>query len=439
MTRNAMKKLKMPGLLLCCLLLMQAATYARISKPKRAYVEFIVTADHADRIYLPGEQPRIKVQAYAGGIPLDGIWLHYSAGNEMMPAEHTDSVEFDDGTAEFPAGTMDVPGFRTCKLRFQVKGKEYADMIKVGFSPERIRPVTEMPDDFGKFWKRMLAESSSTPANPTVTRLPHRDTEHAEVSLVKLDCGPEGRCVYGYLSKPKMKGKYPVIFSPPGAGSKRIEPMTDMAERGFVTLNIEIHGLSPEWTDSVYEERRKQTDNYMYSGLRSPETFYYKDVFVGCVRSVDFLCSLPEYDGKNVAVTGGSQGGALTIVTAALNPKVTCIAAFYPAMSDMSGFLHGRAGGWPKFFQKKRPMETDTETAVRTLAYYDVANFAQMLEIPGFYSYGYNDETCSPTSVAAALNAVKAPKTIAVTPTSGHWRFVETHLESIAWIKGMLK
>ena len=84
-------------------------------------------------------------------------------------------------------------------------------------------------------------------------------------------------------------------------------------------------------------------------------------------------------------------------------------------------------------------METDTETAVRTLAYYDVANFARMLEIPGFYSYGYNDETCSPTSVAAALNAVKAPKTIAVTPTSGHWRFVETHLESIAWIKGMLK
>ena len=35
-----------------------------------------------------------------------------------------------------------------------------------------------------------------------------------------------------------------------------------------------------------------------------------KHVYVGLVRCIDFLTSLPEWDGKNVAVQGGSQGGA---------------------------------------------------------------------------------------------------------------------------------
>lgn len=59
---------------------------------------------------------------------------------------------------------------------------------------------------------------------------------------------------------------------------------------------------------------------------------------------MDFLCSLPDWDGKNVIVTGGSQGGALTLVTAALNEKVTMCAPFYPALCDLQGFRHDRAG-----------------------------------------------------------------------------------------------
>ena len=51
-------------------------------------------------------------------------------------------------------------------------------------------------------------------------------------------------------------------------------------------------------------------------------------------------------------------------------------------------------------------MPVSIDIACRTLAYYDVANFAQKIKVPGFYSYGYNDNTCPPTTVTAALNVI---------------------------------
>ena len=171
-------------------------------------------------------------------------------------------------------------------------------------------------------------------------------------------------------------------------------------------------------------------DKYERNGIADKESFYYRSVYAGCSRCIDFLCSLPEWDGKNVGVTGGSQGGALTIVTAALNPKVTFCAPFYPALCDLTGFCHGRAGGWPKYFQKGK----EADGAEKTLQYYDVVNFARKLKCPVFFSFGYNDDTCSPTSTYSTFNEIKAPKKLAVTPTSGHWRFPETNDEAMEWM-----
>ena len=83
--------------------------------------------------------------------------------------------------------------------------------------------------------------------------------------------------------------------------------------------------------------------------------------YTGCVRCVDYLCSLPEWDGKNVVCKDSSQGGALSIVTAALHEKVSLVCAAYPALCDLTGFAHGRAGGWPKYFFKESSERKTTD------------------------------------------------------------------------------
>lgn len=407
---------------------------AQFSKPKREYVEYIVTTNHADRNYATGEQATIGIEAYKGGVPLDGVKVYYTTGDEMM-AGKKDSTVFAGGRAVIPAGTRSEPGFRSCSLNFTVYGKTYKDMVKVGYSPETIRPLTPMPADFGKFWEKTLSTARKEKLNPEITPLPKYSTDKVDVFLVKLNVGPDGRNMYGYMTKPKDGGKHPVLFCPPGAGSKKIEPTTFYSEQGFIYMNINIHsGCNPELDEAAYEAARKIADDYNRNGIESKETFYYRGVYAGCSRCVDFLCSLPEWDGINAGVTGGSQGGALSIVTAALNPKVTFCAPFYPALCDVLGFRHGRAGGWPKYWRGRE----EAAGAEKTLEYYDVVNFARTVKCPVFFSFGYNDDTCSPTSTFAAYNEIKAEKTLRTTPTSGHWRFPETNDESIVWMKEIM-
>ncbi len=71
---------------------------------------------------------------------------------------------------------------------------------------------------------------------------------------------------------------------------------------------------------------------------------------------------LPEFNGTDVAVTGGSQGGALTIVTAGLDNRIKYMAALYPALCDHTGYLNKRAGGWPHYFRNAEPKPGEVET-----------------------------------------------------------------------------
>lgn len=422
-----------------CLLLGLTEVYARMAKAERPYVQMLVTASHADYAYKTGEQAMVTVQAYVGGNPLNNAYLHYTTGPDMRSVDNKDSILFKNGRVEIPVGTSLQPGFRFCHLDFKVGNTVYRDFLKVAYSPSEIQPFTEMPSDFERFWRNTLNTASRIPLKPEVTFLPKYSTDSISVYLVKLNVDNKGRCLYGYLAKPNAPGKYPVLFTPPGAGSARIEPALYYARQGFISLNIEIHGLNPELPEEEYMKRRKTVADYFYRGIADYMTYYYRKVYVGCSRSVDFLCNLPEFDGKHVVVTGGSQGGALTIITAALNPKVTGLAAFYPALSDVTGFLHQRAGGWPKFFSSdasnKKLNGIPIEVAAKTLAYYDVVNFARILRVPGFYSFGYCDDTCSPTSVWSVMNSITAKKKIVITPTSAHWRFPEINQQSIDWLK----
>jgi cephalosporin-C deacetylase-like acetyl esterase len=296
-----------------------------------------------------------------------------------------------------------------------------------------------MPADFQQFWDKAKVEADKIPMDAVLTPLPQYSTTTVDVLLVSLQNYKKGQRLYGYLCKPKAPGKYPVLFTPPGAGVKSILPSTSYADQGFISLSIEIHGISPLLDKETYNDISTAFGDYMTNKLDDRDNYYYKRVYLGCVRSIDFLCSLPEWDGKNVVVTGGSQGGALSIVTAALDKRVKCLAAFYPALCDITGYLHGRAGGWPHMLNARNQAVNNTPEKLKTISYYDVVNFARTVSIPGFYSWGYNDNTCPPTSVFAAINTIKAPKTIAITPISGHWRFEETNQESLEWIKKQLE
>ena len=79
-------KLSKNLILLCGGLMFSLSSAAQITKPKRAYLEYLVSTNSADRNYKVGEQAKVEVRAFEGGLPVNG-YVHYSISNDMMPTE----------------------------------------------------------------------------------------------------------------------------------------------------------------------------------------------------------------------------------------------------------------------------------------------------------------------------------------------------------------
>lgn len=413
--------------------------------PYRSDVLWVTVPNHADWIYKTGEKATVEVQFYKYGIPQDGVTVSYEIGGDMMPAETSGSVTLKQGKAVISIGTMKEPGFRDCRMTATVDGKSYKHHVKVGFSPENIKPYTQMPKDFNEFWDNNKAEAARYPLTYTKELAKDYCTDKVDCYLIKLMLNNRGQSIYGYLFYPKnaAKGSCPVVLCPPGAGIKTIkEPLRHKyyAEEGCIRFEIEIHGLNPTMSEEEFKEISNafngRENGYLNNGLDNRDNYYMKRVYLGCVRSIDLLTSLPEWDGKNVIVQGGSQGGALALITTGLDNRVTACVANHPALSDMAGYKAGRAGGYPHFF---RTEGMDTPDKLKTMAYYDVVNFARLIKVPTYITWGYNDDVCPPTTSYAVYNTLDCPKEALITPINEHWTSNDTEYGQLKWILKHLK
>ncbi|KAA6439093.1 acetylxylan esterase [Dyadobacter flavalbus] len=410
------------------------------AQPPRRAIEVIVTADHEDWTYRTGEKVKFSVSVLRNGNLVKNVPVRYEIGLEKMDPTVKQSKTLAEGKLDIDGGTLKTPGFLRCIAYANIDGGEYRGLATAGFEPEKIQPTVSNPDDFDAFWETAKKELAAVPMDAKMTLIPERCTEKTNVYHLNLQNNRQGTRVYGILSIPKKEGKYPALLRVPGAGIRPYYGDIGTAEKEIITLEIGIHGISVIMDPSVYSDLGNGALNgYQSYHLDDKDKFYYKRVYLGCVRANDFLTSLPQFDGQNLAVTGGSQGGALSIVTAALDPRVKWLGAFYPALSDVTGYLHGRAGGWPHYFDKGSMKANNTKEKLATLGYYDVVNFARRLKVPGFYIWGYNDETCPPTSMYAAYNVTTAPKELKLYQDTGHWTYQEEKDLMNNWLIGKLK
>ena len=431
-----MKKSIIICLLALLPLIIQAENY-----PYRSDYLWVTVPDHADWLYQTGEKATIEVQFYKYGIPTDGV-VEYSIGNDMLPAEKNGKVTLKKGRASINIGTRKTPGFLDLKLKTTIKGATYNHHVKVGFSVDKIQPYTQEPKDFLSFWQKNMEEAKSFPLSYTKELAKEYCTDKIDCYLIRLQLNKRGQCIYGYLFYPKnaKQGKHPVVLCPPGAGVKTIkDPLRHRyyAENGMIRLEIEIHGLNPTLSDQQFKEistaLNSDPNGYLETGLDNRDNYYMKRVYLACVRCIDLLTSLPEWDGKNVIVQGGSQGGALSIITAGLDQRVTQCVANHPALSDMAGYAEkGRTGGYPHFNRINGML---TPEKIQTMAYYDVVNFARYVKAKTYLTWGYNDDTCPPTTSYAVWNTLSCEKEALITPINEHWTSDATERGQMEWIK----
>ena len=412
--------------------------------PYRSDYLWVTVPDHADWLYKKGEKARVEVQLYKYGVPVDAV-VKYEIADDMLPADRKGEARLEGGRASIDIGTRTTPGFRDLRLTANVDGKTYKHHIKVGFSVDEIRPYTKEPADFLDFWNKNIEDMRAFPLTYTKTKAEEYCTDKVDCYLLKITLNKQKQAVYAYLFYPKgaQKGQCPVVLCPPGAGIKTIkEPLRHKyyAENGCIRMEMEIHGLNPTLPKETFDDMTKafngRDNGYLFNGLEDPDRYYMKRVYLALIRCLDLLTSLPEWDGRNVIVQGGSQGGALSMVAAALDSRVTQCIVNHPALSDMAAYSAGRTGGYPHFNRVEGMFNDKT---LRTMAYYDVVNFARHITCDTYMTWGYNDDTCPPTTSYAVWNTLTCPKEALLTPVNEHWTSDETEYRQMEWMLKKLR
>ncbi|MAT17758.1 MAG: acetylesterase [Leifsonia sp.] len=281
------------------------------------------------------------------------------------------------------------------------------------------------PDDFDEFWARTISEARAAGGEVTLTPV---DTGLVTVEVFDVTfSGFGGEPIKAWLRLPAQRsGPLPTVVEYVGYGGGRGRPTENLlyASAGFAHFHMDTRGQGSTWSPGATADSAvagPQIPGFMSRGVDSRETYYYRRVFTDAVRAVDAVRSLEVVDSSRVAVTGGSQGGGITLAVAALVEGLVAAVPHVPFLCDFprAVTIHD-SEPYHELVRYLRTHREKVDAVFETLSYFDGVNFAKRASAPAWFSVALMDETCKPSTVFAAFNAYAGPKNIDVWPFNGH-------------------
>ena len=376
--------------------------------------KFESSTDRKDAIYKLGEKAVFSVKLLdASGKPVEGVVIDYKVKGDFGLASSGKLTASPEAPATVDA-TLDKPGFVLLTVSYKPEGATapVTGYAGAAFAPTEIKSLRSEPDDFDEFWKRAKAELAAVPMKSSLTPVDVPDNYKGKVDCfdVKVECAG-AMPVSGYLAKPAgaQPKSLPAFISFHGAGVRSSSKPLGKASQGFLAMDINAHGLENGKLESFYKDLAAGAlKGYNTRDANDPSKIYFRGMYLRVCRAMEFLKSQPEWDGRTLVVSGGSQGGGQALVAAALDPQVTFCVANVPALCFHTGILDGQESGWPHFIKMADGKPTDN-AMVKAVPYIDAAIFAKRIECPCVLSTGFIDTTCPPTSVYVAFNNIACP------------------------------
>ena len=288
-------------------------------------------------------------------------------------------------------------------------------------------PERDEPKDFDAFWNSTLEEARALPLDAKFEKV-----EYGLVAQETFDVtynGFGGQPVKGWLILPAQRQrKLPCVVEYIGYGGGRNFPIDWLlwASAGYAHFIMDTRGQGSAWsrgdTPDLYAEGgNAHFPGSMTKGILDPKHYYYRRVFTDAVRAIEAARSHPAIDAAHIAVTGGSQGGGITIAAAGLVPDIVA------AMPDVPFLCHYRrateiSDSYPyKEIAEYCHVHRDkVEEVFSTLSYFDGVNFSTRARAKTLFSVALMDEVCPPSTVFAAYNYWAGDKDIKVYPYNGH-------------------
>lgn len=286
--------------------------------------------------------------------------------------------------------------------------------------------INPKPDDFDTFWDNSLQEMKSI--DPKVELIP------SEFQVSFADCfdlyftGVGGSRIYAKYLRPKnISAPIPAVLQFHGytGSSGDWNNKLNYISAGFAVAALDCRGQGGKSQDLGGVSGNTHNGHIIRGVDMAPENLLYRNIFLDTAQLARIIMSFDEIDEKNVCAYGGSQGGALTLACASLEPRIKKATPVYPFLCDYKrvwemDLAKDAYGEIKTYFRHFDPMHLKEEEFFTKLGYIDIQFLAPRIKAEILMGVGLMDTICPPSTQFAAYNKITSSKSFKCFPDFGH-------------------
>jgi cephalosporin-C deacetylase len=282
------------------------------------------------------------------------------------------------------------------------------------------------PADFDDYWNRALAELATVDPKP--------ELKAATFSAPGVECfdlcftGVGGARIYAKYLRPKTTGPHPAVLQFHGYSMNSGDWFDKL---GWITAGVAIAAMDVRGQGGKSEDpggvKGTTLRGHIVRGLDDPdpEKLAYRQVFLDTVQLARVVMSFAETDQRRVSCWGQSQGGALALACAALEPRIRRCAPVFPFLCDYRRVWEMDQAKdayfeLTSFFRMFDPRHEREEEVFTKLGYIDCQHLAPRIRAEVLMFTGLMDTICPPSTQFAAYNKITSKKEVVIYPDYAH-------------------
>ncbi len=291
----------------------------------------------------------------------------------------------------------------------------------------KYKGVSPCPKDIDEYWDTALEEMNALDPKAEFIKkeYPSKIADMFELYYT----GTKNARIYAKVAVPKnIVGKVPAVLMFHGLSGSSCEwrELLTYVSQGYVVAFMDTRGQGGLSQDVGGVAGTTYTTPFMRGIDGDKHDLLMRDVYLDTALLAKIIMGLDYVDETRVGVTGGSQGGALSIACACLVPEIKKCVPWYPYLSDykrvyeMDLNKEEAYGGLRYYFRHFDPTHSREDEIFERLGYIDLQNIAKRMKAELLMFTGLMDTTCPPSTQFAIYNKVNSKKNVVFFPEYGH-------------------